>query len=575
MILVLAPWLALAGTLEGTITGDGGAPVANATVVAYDQRLNYAWVNTDSSGGYRFEALPANPYRVRAIPPPTRNLVEEWAGDTLQVCEATVFEVGEGATPVVDFMLEEGGVLRGTLRDTDGSPVVGALVSAHPFDSQQSFLRADVTDEAGAFVVRGLVPDESGIGVFTLEVEAAGWPDQLLPATYDADEAEPYAVAAAQDRDLGTFTLLDGIRVSGTASGPEGPLPEAMVRVYSSRQLVEGSVVDGAWEVVGLPPGEVLAWVRAEGLATTWYPDADRPDERIPALDEGADLEVVDILLPRESRLRGRLLGEGDLSLVSVLAYNDDRTVGVGALAESDGSFSIGGIHGGDYTLFVYAADEGYLDDFVRDPDGAKTVFEVPAEADTESMEIPLPPGGQVWGLVSDLYGGEPVYGATVLLEGQTTATSRTAVTARDGTFAITGLVPDTWQLWSEYRHYCAADPGWGAVYYPDRVNPALAGVVEIGAGDAVEWNPGLPPDHDHDGMDDVWESDHGLDPTRDDGAEDQDGDGFTNAEEYLLGTDPDAVVEEEGECGACSGGSAGLLVLPLVPWWTRRRTRV
>ncbi|MBW2254683.1 MAG: carboxypeptidase regulatory-like domain-containing protein, partial [Deltaproteobacteria bacterium] len=68
MILVLAPWLALAGTLEGTITGDGGAPVANATVVAYDQRLNYAWVNTDSSGGYRFEALPANPYRVRAIP---------------------------------------------------------------------------------------------------------------------------------------------------------------------------------------------------------------------------------------------------------------------------------------------------------------------------------------------------------------------------------------------------------------------------------------------------------------------------------------------------------------------------
>jgi hypothetical protein len=177
--------------------------------------------------------------------------------------------------------------------------------------------------------------------------------------------------------------------------------------------------------------------------------------------------------------------------------------------------------------------------------------------------------------VVTDLYSGQPVYGATVVLEGQTTTTSRTAITARDGTFEVMGLVADTWQVWAEYRYYCAADPDWAAVYHPDRVNPALAGVVEIGAGDAVEWNPGLPPDHDHDGMDDVWESDHDLDPTRDDGDEDTDDDGFTNAEEYLLGTDPRAAVEEEGECGGCSSGSAGLLVLPLVPWWTRRRTRV
>jgi len=574
VILVLAPWLAWAGTLEGTVTADGGGPVPNATVVAYDQRLNYAWVNTDAGGAYRFESLPENPYRVRVIPPPTRNLMEVWAGGTLQVCDGTVFEVGEGTAPVVDFTLEEGGVLRGALRDSDGTPVVGALVSAHPYDTQQTYLRADVTDEDGVFVVRGLVPDESGIGVFTLEVEVSDWPDQLLPATYASEEAEPYAVSAGQDRDLGTFTLLDGIRVSGTASGPDGPLAAATVRVYSAGQVVEGPVVDGLWDVLGLPPGEVLAWVRAEGLATTWYPDADRPDERIPA-DEGAHLEGVDIVLPLESRLLGQLLGTGDLSQVSVLAYNDDRTVGVGALAAADGSFAIGGIHGGDYTLYVYAADEGYLDDFVRDANGDEVVFAVPEEADSEVFEIPLTPGGRVWGVVTDLYDGSPVYGATVYLEGQTTASSRAAVTARDGTFEARGLVADTWQLWAEYRYYCPADPDWGAVYYPDRVNPSLAGVVVIGEGDAVEWNPLLPPDHDHDGMDDVWESEHGLDPTLDDGDEDPDGDGFTNAEEYLLGTDPTAAVDETGECGACGRGNAGLLLLPLFPWWTRRRVRV
>jgi len=42
------------------------------------------------------------------------------------------------------------------------------------------------------------------------------------------------------------------------------------------------------------------------------------------------------------------------------------------------------------------------------------------------------------------------------------------------------------------------------------------------------------PRDSDHDGMPDSWESDRGLKPNRDDSAGDQDGDGWTNVEEYL-----------------------------------------
>jgi pectate lyase len=45
----------------------------------------------------------------------------------------------------------------------------------------------------------------------------------------------------------------------------------------------------------------------------------------------------------------------------------------------------------------------------------------------------------------------------------------------------------------------------------------------------------GTPPqDSDHDGMPDTWETAHGLDPTRPDGAADRDDDGYTNLEEYL-----------------------------------------
>jgi hypothetical protein len=75
------------------------------------------------------------------------------------------------------------------------------------------------------------------------------------------------------------------------------------------------------------------------------------------------------------------------------------------------------------------------------------------------------------------------------------------------------------------------------------RVSLTLAG------NDPANWfaaapNPGyfgsVPTDRDGDGMPDVWETEHGLDPGNPaDAALDSDGDGMTNLAEYGSGTDP------------------------------------
>jgi pectate lyase len=53
------------------------------------------------------------------------------------------------------------------------------------------------------------------------------------------------------------------------------------------------------------------------------------------------------------------------------------------------------------------------------------------------------------------------------------------------------------------------------------------------------------PLDTDHDGMPDEWEKKYGLDPNDpSDAAMDKDGDGYTNLEEYLNGTDPTVFVD-------------------------------
>ncbi len=93
------------------------------------------------------------------------------------------------------------------------------------------------------------------------------------------------------------------------------------------------------------------------------------------------------------------------------------------------------------------------------------------------------------------------------------------------------------------HRLTIVADGGWDA----DTTYTITIGDVKDDVGNAMAddfelmftTGSGAEGDQDGDKLPDDWEREHGLDPTVDDSAEDADGDGLTNAEEYAEGTDP------------------------------------
>ena len=573
MIGLLWAGVVSAGSVQGTITDADGGPLESAVVVVYDQRFGYAYVETNDDGAYVIEGLPANPYRVRVLSAYEDNAVEAWLpGGLLDVCAAEVVDLGEDDLVMgLDIRMEEGGVITGTLVDSAGQPVAGIDVAARTTAAVQvADDRYATTDEDGHFTILGLPPDEGADGTFAIAVDGDGFPGQYLGPGYEPEDAASWTVEPSQQVDTGRHTLLDGIVVRGTVRGPDGPADGVAVYAYAASQVVSTVSEDGAYEALGLPPGDVIVWASGDGYATTYHPAGDRPSEAevVPVPDEGGIVDGLDVDMPFESRMVGVIQGgDGDLTEVSVLAYNDTKTVGIGDAVDSDGSFVLGGLHEGQYTLYVWGSDVGLVDDYLLDDAGSEQVIEVPFEGDSATVVVELPLGASVSGTVVDKYSSTQVYGATVVVEGLATGTYEAVATDHDGAYALVGLPADHYTIHVYYDAYCPSDPDWVEVYYPDATWEGLSEVVLLGEGQVFEWHASVAPDGDHDGMDDVWEAVNGLDPTVDDGALDADGDGYTNLEEYLQGTDPRQLTGPPGGgCGCGVGGAGlGLVGLPVI----------
>jgi len=550
VVIVTLLGIAHAGTITGSIVGADTAPVINAEVYVINPALQAARTTTGEDGDYEFQSLPAGSYRVWAIPSIGDSHVSRYFPNAFEYCAGDLISVGS-APVTADFILPEGTALGGRIIDADGHPVQDVRVRAESNSGARS--RDCHTDASGEFTVAGL---EEG-SQWRLQAAKSGFPVQWWGSTYDTIESPE--VDPTNQADLGDWTLLDGVGIRGTLWGPYGPVADATVRVYGSRQLVQAvSDPDGVYTAWGLPPGEVTAWATADGFATTYLPDSDRPTETISATEENTLVDHVDIEMPSEATFVIALQGDaplrdGNLSGLTVMLYNDSHTVGRAAVTDDAGMASFEGLHGGMYEALIYAGTAGHPDDWARLQDGSIQVFELESSVDNPPVEITLPLAITLTGEVMD-DDGRPVPGAAVIVTPDTdqdTATpdSEDAIfvetTDSRGTFTMVGVPEGRWNIRSQVGPNCESDPGFITTYWPAEVDPSMEETVELSLDTPVQaFRFVLARDDDHDQMGDRWERRYGLNTSWDDAHDDPDDDGLSNLLEFRLRTNP---LEPEG----------------------------
>jgi len=294
-----------------------------------------------------------------------------------------------------------------------------------------------------------------------------------LPASAAAAGPNAGGVRAAAAVERADLAAPGGSRVSGTITGTAGPVADAVVTACPTSMAPQKGVpveckgastsASGRYTISGLAPGSYV--IRAAPLAAAGTAAAAGYRGRsgyVAARSAAAPLAVagdatgIDIVLPAGLTILGKATGTGGLPArdAFVEACAADTAAGVactGAYTTADGSFSIGGLGAGTYTVDVQARASstlagGYLGAAGLTPlrTGARSVA-----AGTAGIDLPLPQARRLTGTVS-LEGAGAAGADQVLVQAcpdDSCVIGPSAWTLNDGAFEIGGLLPGTYTV--------------------------------------------------------------------------------------------------------------------------------
>jgi hypothetical protein len=351
-------------------------------------------------------------------------IVSPDVGGILNIEETAVEGVQAGTTDVT-VVVSQGKIISGRVVDSTRRAVRAVSVAADltvqfPYECKVADqMRISTTDAGGRFELRGLRAVNYRLRFTPDNSVSAG---SVLPLVYEA------VPAGSEGLDV---VLEDGLMIDGVVVDPDGHGVSGLAMAFAgiavgSEASPTTTVTDslGGFHVGGLTPGEYTIALDSGKVGPSYVMQS---IETVPAGSRGIRLAVV-----AASAITGAVFDETGVAIrnASVVAVaQENHGAQRGALTDSNGAFSIGGLlPGTGYTILVYSI--GNVVSRVRNTTGGG-----------QPLHIVCVRGGACTGRVID-GSGSPVKQAilTVWLTGDPDQTQGTT-TGDDGSFKLEGLV--------------------------------------------------------------------------------------------------------------------------------------
>jgi hypothetical protein len=469
------------GRIGGLISAQGGGPLAAVTVSIYDplNRL-VATTMTNPIGAYITSGLPAGRYFVKttnnALGYVNQVYLAKPCGSCAPNTGTPVDVVGTETTGSINFALELGGTIIGTVRNAANEPL--ANINVHVTGPTGIQFSATTTSASGTYRLTGLPTGQ----YWARTSNADGFLDRVYNdvecMTCGSLTGTPITARAGEVTPGIDFRLGVGASIAGTVTDAAGaPLANIVVRVHTpggtamtsattdargryqtTRGLVAGTYYVSTFNLVGLIDKVYNNVECVNCLITRGQPVV---------LAAGAPTTGIDFSLSSGTEITGAITASsgGAIEGVTVSVLRANGTVVTTGETNAAGEYRTGTVPAGTY--FVRTRNTaGYTDqiysgrDCINCSPSLGTPVTASGSGEVSGINFSLVFGGRVSGVVRASTGatsGVPIAGATVRI--YTPAGVEVASGISDATGAYTaaaGLETGT--------YYAAVDAGDGYV---------------------------------------------------------------------------------------------------------------
>ena len=452
--------LETSGSISGQVVDKDGNPIADIWVYAYGYSDD-DWggdAQTDSSGNYTITGLGAGAYRVEADASGTEYVSEYFDGVQDYSSAEQVNVVLEQETDGVDFTLEVGGSISGTVSDENGDPIEGLWVYANEYDDGD-WIGGCYTASDGSYTITGF-----GTGTYRVRVNAdeSGYVSEYYDDVKNYSSADEVDVVLGQEKSGIDFVLELGGTITGTVTrASDGTAVEDVdFNVYDADSGNYVSVTysvnsDGTYTISGLPAGayKLEAYPFNDELLWEYYGGGqDFGSATAVSVTKGGTTSGIDFSLETGGSISGTVFNEDvdPVEGVWVSASDYDTFDGNGCYTDSDGNYTITGLETGTYRVRVSTYDTGYISEYYDNKAYSDaTGVSVTQGQETSGINFVLELGGTITGTVTRASDGTAVEDVdfNVYDADSGNYVSVTYSVNSDGTYTISGLPSGAYKL--------------------------------------------------------------------------------------------------------------------------------